>query len=101
MIRHNSLSPIIGRHVADVLAQRGTTKQGTARNSGFAPTTFRRCLTGHREFSVGELWRVAQALGISVSELFPPDSVVQAEQDRIRAEEEAMWDEIDYNGIAE
>lgn len=101
MRRRDPLNQVIGAHVASVLVGLKASKQGTAHKSGIAPTTFRRCLTGERAFLVVELWRVSQALGIKPSALFPPDEIMRAEQARIRAEEEAMWDAIDEDEVTE
>lgn len=47
------------------------TKKWTADRAGIPETTFRRKLRAGADFTVGEVARIAKALGISPSELLP------------------------------
>ena len=57
--------------VIEALMRTDRSEKWTADRAGIAYPTFRRRLRGDRDFTVNELGRIAQALGIHPSELLP------------------------------
>lgn len=66
-----SLAQEIADKVAAAILRSGRSQTSVAAAAGIPLTTFNRKLNGHTEFGIGELIRIARALGINPSELMP------------------------------
>lgn len=59
--------------IEKALKQVERTQKWTADKAGIAHTTFHRKMNGGADWTVGELARIAQALGVRPSELLPAE----------------------------
>lgn len=55
--------------IEERMRARGLTQESLADRAGIPLTTFNRSLRGHRAFDMGEVFRVADALGIKASSI--------------------------------
>jgi len=66
------------RNIRIGIADKNTTRNGLARASGLAPSTFNRKLDGHAEFTLKELGQIADALDLELKDILPQDLIADA-----------------------
>ena len=62
-----------GPLIRDAIKAAGRSQRWTAEAAGIPHTTFQRKLDGHTDFYLGEIRRIARALGVTPSVLTPAD----------------------------
>ncbi|MBB3158233.1 lambda repressor-like predicted transcriptional regulator [Microbacterium proteolyticum] len=71
----HSLAKLTADKVAASILRAGRSKASVASAAGIPNSTFGRKIDGHVEFTLGELLRVARAVGVSPSEYVPAEFV--------------------------
>ncbi|WAC68868.1 helix-turn-helix domain-containing protein [Microbacterium sp. SL75] len=69
----HSLAKLTADKVAASILRAGRSKASVASAAGIPTSTFGRKIDGHVEFTLGELLRIARAVGVSPSEYVPAE----------------------------
>jgi len=79
MVTPDQFSDMVAERISAAITRADRTRAWVARNAGIPATTFGRKLNGDTSFTVRELARIAQVLGIKESDLLPRGAVVDSE----------------------